>query len=140
MDDWYAPAYRTAFLILLDRHEAERAVHEAFLRAWRMRAAAPAGPEARAWVLRAVVNACGRRLRSADTHPADEAALGRPPFGRLARLDPVVRPSLALRVGAGLDRTAIAEVTHRRPEVVERDLAGALSQWTETPLTRDGES
>jgi RNA polymerase sigma-70 factor (ECF subfamily) len=62
--DGYAPAFRTAYLILHNRADAEEAVQEAFLRAWRFRSAIPAGDGVRPWLYRVVVNACLSRLRS----------------------------------------------------------------------------
>ena len=64
LEDWYAPAYRTARLILGNRAEAEDAVQDAFLRLWRFRDSIPAGEAARAWLYRVVINACFSRARS----------------------------------------------------------------------------
>ena len=53
LTEWYAPAYRTACLVLGDRAEAADAVQDAFLRLWRFRDAMPAGdalrPGATGW-------------------------------------------------------------------------------------------
>lgn len=67
---FYPSAYRTAFFMLGDRHDAEEAVQDAFLRAWRFRAALPAGDAWRAWLYRVVVNSCLSRLRSDRTRRA----------------------------------------------------------------------
>jgi DNA-directed RNA polymerase specialized sigma24 family protein len=62
--DGYAPAFCTACLILHNRADAEEAVQEAFLRAWRFRAAVPDEAGVRPWLYRVVVNACISKLRS----------------------------------------------------------------------------
>src|SRR5438552_18810822 len=58
----YATAYRTAWLILRNRADAEEAVQEAFLRAWRFRDSAR-DADARPWLYRVLVNTCCSRLR-----------------------------------------------------------------------------
>ncbi|MDA8046448.1 MAG: sigma factor [Actinomycetota bacterium] len=126
--DWYAPAYRTAYLVLLDRHEAERAVHEGFLRAWRMRSGVVGGSDSRAWVMRAVLNACTRHLGQSAPGQVPEGWRG--PAGRLrdlAGLEPALRRPLALLVG-GLDHRSIAEVTRRRADAVEKDLDEVIAR------------
>lgn len=133
LNEWYAPAYRTAYLILLDRQEADRAVHEAFIRSWRMRAAIPGGHSTRTWVFRAVFNACSRRLVAGAEDRINAEWTGLP--GRLAGLAhvaPELRRPLALMAG-GLDAPSIAEITHRRPEAVERALTELLSRLDQSP-------
>lgn len=65
--DWlrvgYATAYRTAYGLLRNRADAEDAVQEAFLRAWRFRAAVPSGEGVQPWLYRVVVNACLSKMR-----------------------------------------------------------------------------
>jgi RNA polymerase sigma-70 factor (ECF subfamily) len=70
----YEPAFRTAYLILHNRHDAEEAVQDAFLRAWRFRAAVPAGDGVKPWLYRVVVNACCSKLRTERRHLADPLA------------------------------------------------------------------
>ncbi|MGO9150813.1 MAG: RNA polymerase sigma factor, partial [Acidimicrobiales bacterium] len=41
LKQWYAPAYRTAALLLGDAAKVDDAVQEAFLRLWRFRDALP---------------------------------------------------------------------------------------------------
>jgi RNA polymerase sigma-70 factor (ECF subfamily) len=63
LEEGYVRSYRTACLILGNRFDAEEAVQEAFLRAWRFRASMPTGSDVRPWLYRVVVNACNSKLR-----------------------------------------------------------------------------
>ena len=59
----YARTYRTAVLICGNRADAEEAVQDAFLRAWRFRDALPDDSRRDAWLYRVLVNACYSKLR-----------------------------------------------------------------------------
>src|ERR1700748_63403 len=59
----YAKAYRTAVLICRNPADAEEAVQDAFLRAWRFRDALPTDERRDAWLYRVLVNACYSKLR-----------------------------------------------------------------------------
>jgi DNA-directed RNA polymerase specialized sigma24 family protein len=63
LEEGYARSYRTACLILGNRSDAEEAVQEAFLRAWRFRASLATGSDVRPWLYRVVVNTCNSKLR-----------------------------------------------------------------------------
>ncbi len=152
MADGYAPVYRTAFLILHNRHDAEEAVQDAFLRAWRFRAAVPAGEGVKPWLYRVVVNACYSKLR-ADQHRGGWSAdgEGRPDQSRgpeglalageeqravLAALDRMpdhLRVVVALRYYAQLSEKEIAAVIHRRPGTVKSRLHEARSRLGADP-------
>lgn len=143
--DGYAQAYRTAYLILRNPADAEEAVQEAFLRAWRFRAAVPAGDGIRPWLYRVVVNACLSRLRSdgsrrrrADAY-ADLAALMAEDdpgpesmalqsetraavVDALGRLPDHLRIVVVLRYYAQLSEREIAAAIHRRPGTVKSRL------------------
>src|ERR1700722_10503841 len=64
LEDGYAAAYRAAYAILRNRHDAEEAVQDAYLRAWRFRSSIPNGPASRPWLYRVVVNSCFSKLRA----------------------------------------------------------------------------
>jgi RNA polymerase sigma-70 factor (ECF subfamily) len=68
LEEGYATAFRTACLILGNGTDAEEAVQEAYLRAWRFRASLSAGSDVRRWLYRVVVNTCNSKLRTEIPH------------------------------------------------------------------------
>jgi RNA polymerase sigma-70 factor (ECF subfamily) len=95
------PAYKLAFSLLRSRDEAEDAVQEAALSAWKHRQAFRAGADPRPWFFAIVANHC-RSVRR-----------GR--WSRLLRLaDPVVRSEPSGDVEADMDlRRAINRLGHK---------------------------
>jgi RNA polymerase sigma-70 factor (ECF subfamily) len=67
LEDWLAESYsqsvRTAYLILGNRLDAEDAVQEAFLRAWKFRDSLSQNSSFKPWLYRVVVNTCNSKLR-----------------------------------------------------------------------------
>ena len=153
LEEGYAPAYRTAWLILHNRADAEEAVQEAFLRAWRFRAAVPPGEGVRPWLYRVVVNACLSKLRSDGRHPTDPlpsvladdassddtehlALLGetqRAVLAAMSHLPDHLRVVVALRYYADLPEKEIARVIHRRPGTVKSRLHEARARLGSDP-------
>lgn len=147
----YAPAYRTAWLILRNRADAEEAVQDAFLRAWRFRAAVPEGDGVRPWLYRVVVNACISKLRADGRRPALGLAVDHEDDGAgpeqltladeahtlvleaLAALPEHLRIVVALRYYAGLPEKDIARVIHRRPGTVKSRLHEARARLGADP-------
>ncbi len=147
--DGYAPAYWTAFLILHNRADAEEAVQDAFLRAWRFRAAVPPGG-VKPWLYR--VNACLSKLRVEQRHrdrttaldldrPARSSGEAHEPEALvvaseshrtvlevLAQLPDALRVVVALRYYAQLTEREIAGVIHRRPGTVKSRLHEARAR------------
>jgi RNA polymerase sigma-70 factor (ECF subfamily) len=144
LQQWYAPAYRTAALLLGDGPKVEDAVQEAFLRLWRFRDALPDGDGLRPWIYRVIVNACysyarsetrhaGRRASqdaldgiSSEEESADEL-LERNDRASLVRqailaLPETLRAPLVLRYYAGLSEREIATAIRRRPGTVKSRL------------------
>jgi RNA polymerase sigma-70 factor, ECF subfamily len=68
LEEGYARSFRTACLILGNRFDAEEAVQEAFLRAWRFRASLATGSDVKPWLYRVVVNTCNSKLRQEIPH------------------------------------------------------------------------
>lgn len=154
--DGYAPAYRTAYLILHNRHDAEEAVQDAFLRAWRFRAAVPDGEGVKPWLYRVVVNACCSKLRTERRHLSDasdesgeatdttDARHGpemlalvseqqRLLLAAMGRMPDYLRVVVALRYYAQLSEKEIASVIHRRPGTVKSRLHEARSRLGADP-------
>jgi RNA polymerase sigma-70 factor (ECF subfamily) len=67
LGDWvrtrYHRAYRSAVMICGNPADAEEALQDALLRAWRFRDALPEGERRDAWLYRVLVNACYSKLR-----------------------------------------------------------------------------
>jgi len=155
LDEDYARAYRTACLILRNPKDAEEAVQEAFLRAWRFRAALPAGDGRRAWMYRVLVNACYSHLRRelprreraagpaglgdvADTTPTPEHAAATSEVARvvhdaLSSLPEHLRVPVVLRFWSGLSEREIAVAIQRRPGTVKSRLYEARRRLAADP-------
>jgi RNA polymerase sigma-70 factor (ECF subfamily) len=155
IDDGYPTAYRTAYLILHNRHDAEEAVQDALLRAWRFRAAVPDGDGIRPWMYRVVVNACLSKLRSersardhntsiaegesavSSSDPERDAEISetqRAVIDAIASLPEHLRVVVVLRYYAGLSEREIGSVIHRRPGTVKSRIHEAKSRLGNNPL------
>lgn len=152
----YPGAYRTARLILRDPADAEDAVQDAFLRAWRFRDAAPRDAGWQPWLYRVVVNACCSRLRSdatrrttradldgdyaaADPGPEElalEADSASAVAAALAALPVSLRIPVVLRYYAGLSEKDIATAIGRRPGTVKSRLYDARQRLAADPRLR----
>ena len=145
--------YRFARRSLGDSGQAEEAVQEAFLRAWRFRDALPGGAAVQPWLYRVVVNACLSKLRadrsrglhqqvefSDDLGRAGEDAAGDPHahaeaaeasgtvIAALAALPEHLRVVVVLRYFAQLSEKEIADVIKRRPGTVKSRLHEARTR------------
>ncbi|HEV2891083.1 MAG TPA: RNA polymerase sigma factor [Frankiaceae bacterium] len=158
MSEGYAGAYRTACLILRDPQEAEDAVQDAFLRAWRFRSSMPRDAGWKPWLYRVVVNACCSRQRRsiprerlrADLEAAGEVADAAPPpealalraeetsllAAALADLPEALRIPVVLRYYAGLSEKDIAAAIGRRPGTVKSRLYEARARLAADPRLR----
>ncbi len=68
LEQSYSSSVRTAYLILGNRLDAEDAVQEAFLRAWKFRDSLVGTSSFKPWLYRVVVNACNSKLRKEIPH------------------------------------------------------------------------
>lgn len=158
MAQWYAPAYRSACLVLGSATDAEEAVQEAFLRMWRFRASMPSGDAARPWLFRVVMNSCyslarkeQRLMRHRDSaerdndladdarQPEDLAVAdetSRALREALARLPEHLRIPVVLRYYAGLSEKEIAVAIHRRAGTVKSRLHEARRVLSADPKLR----
>jgi len=139
----YERSFRTACLLLGNRSDAEEAVQEAFLRAWRFRASL-SGSNIMPWLYRVVVNACWSKLRDEVPHrqrrtdaseldlvaspapqPEDDiwrAEVSRDVGRALNRLPPHLRVAVVLRYYAELSEREVAIAIGRRPGTVKSRL------------------
>jgi RNA polymerase sigma-70 factor (ECF subfamily) len=144
LEEGYVPSFRTACLILGNRADAEEAVQEAFLRAWRFRDSLSGVPSIKPWLYRVVVNSCYSKLRQEiphrDRRAGDEplaglAAEGGGPeasaergevadavLAALARLPVSLRVPVVLRYYADLSERDIARAIGRRQGTVKSRL------------------
>jgi len=152
----YPSAYRTARLILRDPVEAEDAVQDAFLRAWRFRDSAPRDAGWQPWLYRVVVNACCSRLRKerptrdrradldgdyADDAPGPETSAlageeASAVVAALAALPESLRIPVVLRYYAGLSEKDVALAIGRRPGTVKSRLYDARQRLANDPRLR----
>src|SRR5580692_6946571 len=159
LEDWlaesYKPSFRTACLILGNRADAEEAVQEAFLRAWRFRDSLTSVPSIKPWLYRVVVNACYSKLRQEIPHRdhragdgaleglaaggADPALLAQRSevaetvLAALQRLPVSLRVPIVLRYYADLSERDIALAIGRRPGTVKSRLHEARRRLAEDP-------
>lgn len=148
----YDRAYRTACLIVGNPADAEEAVQEAFLRAWRFRAAVRDDQEMEPWLYRVLVNACYSKLRTAARTRAETALLT---DGRGEEPDPAdaaigaevasamraalwalpesLRVPVVLRYFSGLSEKEVAAAIRRRPGTVKSRLHEARRRLAADP-------
>ena len=152
LGDWvrtrYERAYRTAVLICGNPADAEEALQDAFMRAWRFRDALPADSRRDAWLYRVLVNACYSKMRQAvprrdrEREPLDPngeliAATESPELAAerslaadvlrstLRDLPEALRVVVILRYYADLSEREIAIAIRRRPGTVKSRLHDA---------------
>jgi RNA polymerase sigma-70 factor, ECF subfamily len=140
LEDGYASSVRTAYLILGNRPDAEDAVQESFLRAWKFRDSLVTGSSFRPWLYRVVVNTCNSKLRKEIPHrirrhndddlddvvEADDrighVAVANDVLAALKDLPAHLRIVIVLRYYADLSELDIAAVIGRQPGTVKSRL------------------
>ncbi len=151
--DGYATSFRTACLILGNRADAEEAVQEAYLRAWRFRDSLSGG-DPRRWLYRVVVNTCNSKLRTEIPHrdrrdrsdPAAEleertdrigaADTAHDVLAALGDLPVHLRVVVVLRYYADLSEREIATAIGRPPGTVKSRLHEARRLLAAHPAMR----
>jgi RNA polymerase sigma-70 factor (ECF subfamily) len=155
LEDGYVASFRTACLILGNRADAEEAVQDAYLRAWRFRDSLSAVPSIRPWLYRVVVNSCYSKLRREIPHrdrragdeplaqlpapgadPEARAAQGEVAETVLAALQQLplsLRVPVVLRYYADLSERDIALAIGRRPGTVKSRLHEARRRLAADP-------
>jgi RNA polymerase sigma-70 factor (ECF subfamily) len=159
LEDWleegYASSFRTACLILGNRADAEEAVQDAFLRAWRFRDALTSVPSIKPWLYRVVVNSCYSKLRQEIPHRdrragdgglderlvsssdpaacAERSEVAEVVLAALQRLPVSLRVPVVLRYYADLGERDIALAIGRRPGTVKSRLHEARRRLADDP-------
>ena len=155
LEDGYVASFRTACLILGNRADAEEAVQDAYLRAWRFRDSLTTVPSIRPWLYRVVVNSCYSKLRREIPHrdrragaeplahlpapggsPEASAERGEEAEAVLAalqRLPLSLRVPVVLRYYADLSERDIALAIGRRPGTVKSRLHEAKRRLAADP-------
>ena len=154
LEESYADSVRTAFLLLGNRHDAEDAVQEAFLRAWKFRDSLASGKSFRPWLYRVVVNTCNSKLRhdiprrSIDRYDesSEEVPTRDDEFERIAAshdlatavldLSLPLRTVIVLRYFAELSEREIAIAINRQPGTVKSRLNEARRRLADHPALR----
>jgi RNA polymerase sigma-70 factor (ECF subfamily) len=147
LEDWlqegYAGSFRTACLILGNRADAEEAVQEAYLRAWRFRDALTSAPSIKPWLYRVVVNSCYSKLRQEIPHRDRRASDGELTERLAATSDPAAsaeRSEVAETVLAALQRLPVSLrvpiVLRYYADLSERDIALAIGRRQGTVKSR----
>lgn len=147
----YASSVRTAYLILGHRLDAEDAVQESFLRAWKFRDSLQGAASFKPWFYRVVVNTCNSKLRKEIPHRDNRSdfdelvglAVHDEVDSRVAQTQDVVRalhdlPShlrivVVLRYYADLSEREIASAIGRQPGTVKSRLHEARRRLAEHP-------
>ncbi|HEY5437959.1 MAG TPA: RNA polymerase sigma factor [Acidimicrobiales bacterium] len=143
LNEGYAGSVRTAYLILGNRPDAEDAVQEAYLRAWKFRDSVVERSSFKPWLYRVVVNTCNSKLRKEIPHrdrrapesdhaildyaddPISRIALTQDVMRALADLPAHLRIVIVLRYYADLSEYDIAQVISRQPGTVKSRLSEA---------------
>ncbi len=142
LEEWmrasYAESLRTAYLILGSRADAEDAVQDAFLRAWRFRDAINSTASVRPWLYRVVVNSCYSRLRNEiprrDLRADDDLATLRDGHDLTARVGDAFDVTAALRDLTPHLRVVV--VLRYYADLSEREIATAIGRPTGTVKSR----
>jgi RNA polymerase sigma-70 factor (ECF subfamily) len=158
LEESYPQSVRTAYLILGNRPDAEDAVQEAFLRAWKFRNSLSKETSVRPWIYRVVVNTCNtklrqdipRRERSDPNQDLDITPVDTEAFDRFAATSDITRALkdlpvhlrivIVLRYYAELSEREIAIAIGRKPGTVKSRLHEARRRLADHPALADSSS
>ena len=143
LSECYEQSVRTAFLILGNRLDAEDAVQEAFLRAWRFRDSLARTSSIRPWLYRVVVNTCNSKLRQEIPHR--DRRSGEDELANVSSIDDVSRridvTSDVLRALEDLPLVLrVVVVLRYYADLSERDIAIAIGRPAGTVKSRLNEA
>jgi RNA polymerase sigma-70 factor (ECF subfamily) len=154
LEEGYPQSVRTAYLILGNRLDAEDAVQEAFLRAWKFRHSLSKESSFKPWLYRVVVNTCNSKLRKEVPHRdrrsgeeelenvnvrdnvPDRIALANDVMSALRDLPVHLRIVVVLRYYADLSEREIAIAIDRKQGTVKSRLNEARRQLALHPALR----
>lgn len=154
LEEGYPQSVRTAYLILGNRLDAEDAVQEAFLRAWKFRHSLSKESSFKPWLYRVVVNTCNSKLRKEVPHRdrrsdeeqletvevrdlgPDRIALANDVMSALKDLPAHLRVVVVLRYYADLSEREIAIAIDRKQGTVKSRLNEARRQLALHPALR----
>jgi RNA polymerase sigma factor (sigma-70 family) len=154
LEEGYPQSVRTAYLILGNRSDAEDAVQEAFLRAWKFRNALVKESSFKPWLYRVVVNSCNSKLREEIPHrdrrsdatdledatsddTVSRIALSHDVRQALSDLPAHLRVVIVLRYYADLSERDIAIAIARKPGTVKSRLNEARRRLAQHPALND---
>jgi RNA polymerase sigma-70 factor (ECF subfamily) len=151
LEEGYASSVRTAYLILGNRLDAEDAVQESFLRAWKFRESLSSDSSFKPWLYRVVVNTCNSKLRKEIPHrdrrareddlagvaalddPIGRVGLSNDMMSALRDLPAHLRIVIVLRYYADLSEREIATAIGRQPGTVKSRLSDARARLAAHP-------
>jgi RNA polymerase sigma-70 factor (ECF subfamily) len=154
LKDGYPQSVRTAYLILGNRLDAEDAVQEAFLRAWKFRDSLSMESSFKPWLYRVVVNTCNSKLRQEIPHRdrrgdeeqlstisdsddvSNRVGLSSDMMRALDDLPSHLRIVVVLRYYADLSEREIAIAVDRKPGTVKSRLHEARRRLATHPALR----
>jgi RNA polymerase sigma-70 factor (ECF subfamily) len=143
LEEGYPRSFRTACLILGNRFDAEEAVQEAYLRAWRFRSSLSGESDIKPWLYRIVVNSCNSKLRREiphrDRRSGDEGLAGTSTVGdtpaRVALSRDIVRALQDLPL-----HLRVVVILRYYADLSEREIATAIGRRQGTVKSRQSQT
>ena len=155
VQEYASTLYRVAFSVMRNASDAEDAVQEAFLRAWKFREALARESSFKPWLYRVVVNSCNSKLRQEIPHrdhrsdadgfdlvevaedASSQVAISHDIRRALKDLPVHLRIVIVLRYFADLSEREIAVAISRKPGTVKSRLNEARRRLALHPALQD---